>query len=1001
MDKRKRGLALLILFSTVFTTPSFLSGMPKTLYRAGDIENARKNVEKHQWAKRVAAVRWESKTSFARKQDRQFFEEIIPELTPGRQNGRYCPACAMKNKDRKAPRYVLQWDISDPDKLKCSRCGTVFPNEKYPETGILEAPRMGQKFTYYQTPEERALPEDASPEEKAEHAIMHAGSPQLISFSDLIRFYKAQWAWNQALRMAKYYAITGDIGAAERTAWILDRFARVYPHYLWHNCNGSYADWPPSEVAAKIAESNRFPAGTVIHPYGLSSRTDEKGAYSTLPSGFFHSGRLIDQGSRADSGPLFDMAVAYDLVKDAVYPGGEKVIDGEMERRILKDLLEPGCRDMEHWDSLGNKGVGSFVLSAAVGLLLEQPERIRYAIGGLDRIMGKRYHFDGFYGETPSYAMHNYANNMWELPEMLDGYSDPPGYAPAKGGRIDNLDIFGKGRLKLAMLAMPRMLTPDLYLPAIGDTYYNSRLYPLFLEVLAAHYGSSYLAMLESLEGPDWGSEYSVWFRPHGMEAEETVNLPLRSEWFPGWHVGVLRGGRPDNTALYLVGNEAHWATDISHRHWDMLNLIYYAFGKELVSDRGYFSGTSATTPDGKIGRDWTRSTFAHNLVVVDESNQRGHHRSYVYGPNVLGWKMDFPRPGVGSNLELFGTAPGIEVIQASGLGAYLQCDEYRRTAALVNGPTGETYAVDFFRVSGGKTHQYTIHCQGELKNVKMGASRPKPAQLSPVWSYWLSDIREYEPATPSVFTWLYEDIRLDATLLNTSDTVKRVFVADAPGWRRYRSDEFDRPPIQQVLVENRAEEGEETLATVYATLIVPYKGKKTPVVSSRLLANDRKSGAVAVEVKFLNRTDYIISAKDYIKRSYGPITMSGHFGFISVGNNGEILQAYLLNGTLLQKGDTRIILPEPSTKAGVSSVKGNTIFFSKPLEAGLLPSAKYILSCGPCPIRDGMDRLQTGFEVEEITPEHAVVRDYPLQDCREATILHSAWTNPSPWWEN
>ncbi|MCE2435237.1 MAG: heparinase II/III family protein, partial [Candidatus Latescibacteria bacterium] len=202
-------------------------------------------------------------------------------------------------------------------------------------------------------------------------------------------------------------------------------------------------------------------------------------------------------------------------------------------------------------------------------------------------------------------------------------------------------------------------------MPIIGDTRYDTEANLLSAEILAVRLGGAYAGFLELIQGAplsEKGQEYALWYRPYNLRAESTV-LPLHTEWFPGWHVGVLRGGRND-TALYLNGNEHRWTLQTGHRQQDILSLSYYAYGEELASDRGYFSGSSQQLPDGRSGQVWVKSSLSHNLVVVDEKEQNN--------------------TACGSNLELFGTAPGIEIVQASGVNVYPQCEEYRRTCAMV-----------------------------------------------------------------------------------------------------------------------------------------------------------------------------------------------------------------------------------------------------------------------------------------------------------------------------
>ncbi len=942
---------------------------PCTLYKPKDIANARENLKRYEWARRIVEG-WKRSADYAMQQDRDFFVDLIPELTPGTHYGQNCPAC-VGDKSMQGEYGFYSWSITAPDQLKCNRCGTVFPNDEYPETGVVECPRMGQTFTYYQPPAERALGPEATPEQRREHALRGLSQrQQMTSLSSLIRLRKAQWAWGQVLLLAKLYAVTEEVAYAERAAWILDRFAQVFPNYLYHSYDGSIADWPPAEVAANMGEhggGGRFPPDVIRHAYGLNQYED----YSQLHNGFWGAGRLSPHGKGSDSGPLLNMTIAYDLIREARYPDGKPVVTPEMDKRIVADLIAAGCTDMEHWDSVSNKGVATFSLSAAVGLLLKQPERVHRALDGFHETLDSRYHFDGFYTESPAYAAHNFSN-MRELPDLLYGYSDPPDYQPEEGGRIEACNPFAEGRFHLAMQSMVRMLAPGRRLPVIGDTVYNSGLSAIYAEVLAARSGGRYAGLLESVQDAslsDRGSEYSLWYRAPDLQAEKEGGLPLRSEWFPGWHVAVLRGGRDTNdTALYLNGNENRWTTGTGHRHLDILSMSYYALGEELASDRGYFSGSGQLTRDGRSGQRWTRDTLSHNLVVVDEKSQAARD--------------------CGSNLELFGVAPGLEVVQACGVEAYPQCDQYRRTCALIKTPGQQHYVVDFFRVTGGGCHQYSFHCNGSLVRHTPADTALQPVELAATWSTWLTNPQALEPEVPHTFTWQSGNVSLDLRLLNTHDSVQRVIITDAPGWRRASGSDLDKPPIQQILAENRASGPEAALATQYAAVMVPYTTPDSPVIAARLLANDPDTGTLAVEVTLQDRTDYIISTLDQEPRQYGPVAMTGQFGFVSVNGHGEAVQAYLLNGSSLEYGKMRLDLASPNTTVKVRATADRTFELAEPLPVTLAAGGSYLL-VGETP--------RTGFEIEATTADSITVRDYPAIACDELTILHSTWLEFKP----
>lgn len=959
------GLAIMFMSAAVAWAE------PRTLYKPRDIENARKNLERYAWAKSIVAG-WKRNVAYAMGQDRAFFNELIPELTPGTFYGQNCPACVGKQSVT-GESDLFQWNLEKPDQLVCKRCGTVYPNEKYPETGVLDCPSMGQKITYYQTPEELA-----NPAERNRLALKWLGDrPAMTSFSSMIRYAKVHWAYSQVSTLAKLYVLTGDTAYAEHAVWILDRFAKVFPHYLYHSYDGSFADLPPAEVAVnmgKFGNGGRFPAGVIRHAYGLNQTATS----STLFNGFWGAGRLSVHGKGSDAAPLLELTLAYDLIHNAKYPDGRPLLDAQTDGRIRRDLIEAGCADLEQWDSLSNKGVAVFTVIAANGILFDHPERVHRAIDGLDRIMADRYHHDGFYSESPGYAAHNY-DNMRELPDLLLGYSDPAGYQPKSGERVENMNPYKTGRVSLALQDMVRMLAPDNRMPIIGDTGYKHKLSPIYAEIMAARYGGQFAGLLETAQGAplaDKGSEYALWYRPADLKKPTgTVKLPLRSEWFPGWHVGVLRGGRETNdTALFINGNENRWTIKTNHRQSDVLSLSYYAFGRELASDRGYFTGGGQLTRDGRPGQDWTGGTLSHNVVVVDEKNQA--------------------KNPCGSNLELFGAAPGVEVIEASAYNAYPQCDVYRRSTALVRLPDGQNYAVDFFRARGGKVHQYVFHSTGKMTGFEPAQPAPQPVELAPVWSKWVEHPRALTTKEPRVFTWQSGGVNLDLRMLNSAD-LNRIVIADAPGWRQASPPvELDKPPIQQILVEHRAGGDGGKLATQYAAVIVPYKGEKSPVHGARLLQNDPARGVLAIEVRLADRTDVIVSTMDNERRKYGPVSVAGRFGFVSLNGQGRATQAYLLGGTGLKCGDLKIELPAATESLKVRSVHDRTIRLAQPLSAAVAGAATLVLARGPKPLASaaGVPMPQTGFDIESAAGETITVRDYPALPSDTVTVLCSKW---------
>jgi len=928
------GASRFALSLTLILLPATLRAEPCTLYKAEDVAHARENAARYPWAQAIVAS-WERSVRLVMEKDRDFIDEMLPELTPWPTYGQNCPVCVGK-KSSMGECGIYRWDVAEPDKLACKYCGTVYPNPKYPETGKLVCPKMGQTFTYYETDEERAHPEDKS----GKYAFRWVGWPVHTSFSGLIRTYKAGCVVGQILPLAKLYAITGEVQYAERAAWILDRFARVYPHYLFHSYNGTYADWPPADVAQELGANPRagkFPKEVVVNAFGLHQAKD----YAMLCNGFWGSGRYSCSGG--DGSTILAMTVAYDLIREAKHPDGTPVLTAEMDRRIVDDLILAGCADSANWQDINNKCGPGRALSAAVGVLFGRPESARWAFDGFEQLMDECFHFDGFCMESPSYSsMH--LGLMRDIPEILRGYSDPPGYQPDEGKRLDDLEPFDQiGRYRLALESMVRMMAPGRRYPVIGDTHYRTGLSTIWAEILADRYGPQYAGLLEEVQGKslqEAGSEYALWYRDPDMKARADAALPLYTEWFPGWHVGVLRAGEPQgDTAFYLNGYARH-----GHRHSDTLGILYYAHGVELASDRGYIWDDPRNA--------WTAGTLAHNLVTVDGASQ-----------NV---------PDRHSRLELFGAAPGVEVVEASA-DAYSQCERYQRTCVLVQLSGGATYAVDFFRTQGGKLHQYGFHSNGALVNLSTPEPEPIDEEIR-----WLINLRAVKRPGPFTATWQFDKTRLDLAMLSDVD---RLIVADAPGWRSDSGSELDAPPIQQILAERRDDDG---AASQYAAIIVPYTTDTSPLVSARLIQNDMETGAMAVEVKLPGRTDVVISALDDTEREYGPVTLGGRFAFVSVDDEGKPRQAYLLAGTLLSYGDVKLALPKGMVPLKMQSVTDRTFHLAEPLPPDLTAEGLYVLAG------------ETGYEIESTTADTVTVRDYPAVDCQEIRVLNAAWMSGS-----
>lgn len=154
---------------------------------------------------------------------------------------------------------------------------------------------------------------------------------------------------------------------------------------------------------------------------------------------------------------------------------------------------------------------------------------------------------------------------------------------------------------------------------------------------------------------------------------------PQPSRVLPGFGLALLNDAA-DETALSL-----YYGQHVNHAHFDRLHFDLFAHGRPMMPDLGY--------PDAMnvyVAGVWTWSvnTISHNTVTVDASAQAGN------------------APG---RVELFADGGWVRAVEVSAAGTYPQCDDYRRALVMIEHGASR-YVVDFFNVSGGRQHDYSLH---------------------------------------------------------------------------------------------------------------------------------------------------------------------------------------------------------------------------------------------------------------------------------------------------
>ena len=735
----------------------------RTISTPAHLARARENLARHGWARRVVdALRAQVAPTLAGGP--AYIEGMIPATTPTGVGFTNCAACGAN-----AIHGAYHWDAADPDRLVCTTCATSYPSDRFPEDVEFRAPRHGGPG--------------------GEQVIrFHGGSRYdfrgfalYSSWSGQIRARKVAHMAGQAQALATLYAAGGEARYGDAAGAILLRFAAVYPGYLVHSSYGEWVDLPPRLVAERI---NDLPEDEwTIAP----NRPDRK-----LHSGYWNSGRAT--GSGMEGGFVRQVAIAYDLVR-------ERLTEPE-RRRIERDLLRESTPLLLADPALNNKSVGNLTAAGLVGMALGDPALVRAGAGAFWHFVRRWFLPDGTTSESPAYGLMT-LNGLWAFGEALHGYSDPPGADVA--GRWDAVDVYGDPAYRAVFRALYETLLPSLRYPAFADSYATTTLDAPFADLMVARYGlPEYRALLAERWGgsfADAGDAYALFNRDPGLVLQPGDRVSFRDVFFPALRLGYLRAGE-DGRAATAILSASHWGV---HHHRDSLNLTLFQRGHEVLTDLGYLWDR----PD----KDTTVRTPAHNLVVVDEAEQRTAER--------------------GGRLHAFDAAARVKVVDCSS-DAYAQTSLYRRRCILVDHGAAGAYLVDVFWVRGGASHDCLFH--GPVPGFEADAISLAPSSAPA--PYGIAGVRRGRPEGPWRLTWrLDERTRFTAWALPLDP--EEVIVGD--GWGERGWGHFN-PPDRKVdvpyVIRRRAAAGGRELASTFVSVFETH-GDRPLVTAARLLPPD------------------------------------------------------------------------------------------------------------------------------------------------------------------
>ncbi len=294
------------------------------------------------------------------------------------------------------------------------------------------------------------------------------------------------------------------------------------------------------------------------------------------------------------------------FIENYLLPNKERT--GETHERMLKTVLAAGrwLYELQRWEGYrpGNWQIHGSYMLVQLALVFpkfrESSEWLRIGLQRMSEHLEKDFFADGGHSERcpRNYTQATYLSYR-NLHYLLGAYQvrkDVKERIHSSIGRTIDWWI--------------TMLAPTGEIPAINDSHRG--LFPIKI-------------LRDGAESFGKPVAYAVLRNLFGEQSRGEESLPqYTSRHMPASGFSVMRTDwSPD--ALYLTVNYGPEAG--FHSHFDLLDFEVYAFGKPLAIDAGL-----GLTYDDPLYNPWYRSSKAHNMVAVNDSNIE---RAGIQGENI------------------------------------------------------------------------------------------------------------------------------------------------------------------------------------------------------------------------------------------------------------------------------------------------------------------------------------------------------------------------------
>ena len=510
---------------------------------------------------------------------------------------------------------------------------------------------------------------------------------------------------------------------------------------------------------------------------------------------------------------------------------------------------------------------------AWAGRILKDHKVMRWVLDdelGVVPFIRSRWFPDGTWSErSPSYDLMA-LRSFHEAVEALEGYSDPPLYQGPD--RFENVRLQDVRRLREIYEHPFRLTYPDGTLPPINDSHAGQRPPALLAEAGLAWYGADVFLknLAVALGDTDLarGSAYALFHRP--PDAPERLRRLLAVDSarvrpsFRSDYLGLvaLRGHAFGEEAMLTI---QYGGVHGGHDHHDKLDLTLFACGREMLSDLGYVYWAH---PDRFL---WTRRSLAHSTVTVDGINQ------------ALS----------GGSCVLFAPGDWVQAVEAEAPNVYsLVTPVFNRQVVWVQ--SGERgYAVDIFRVRGGRMRDWSAHA--ETADLRLKGATLYPVAEVPGCDYayhQLKAVRSGRIRGPLQVDWVWrEKPRARLRLYLLSPTKGQVYVGEGPA-QRHQGEQGRTLPF--VIVRDQDQE-----ATTFVAVWEPSRGTSAPLEVQLVRCEPGAEGwpvevAVRVDERTEDRVCTALRDNPGLQSTAG-FGWSGRIGVVRL-DRGKVVKAFWRN---------------------------------------------------------------------------------------------------------